>query len=40
MFYERQPPGNIPARSISDLRNEEMAKIEILEIADLAAVQP
>ena len=22
MFYERAPPGNIPPRSISDLRNE------------------
>ena len=40
MFYDCHPPGNIPARSISDLRNREMAKIAILEIADLAAVQP
>ena len=40
MFYERQPPGNIPTRSISDVRNEEMTKIANLEIADLAAVQP
>ena len=39
-FYERAPPVNIPARSISAVRNEEMAKIAILEIADLAAVQP
>ena len=39
-FYERAPPGNIPARSISDLRNEEMIKIANLEFADLAAVQP
>ena len=40
MFHERAPPGNIPARSISDLRNEEMTKIANLEFADLAAVQP
>ena len=40
MFHERAPPGNIPARSISDLRYEEMTKIAILEIANLAAVQP
>ena len=40
MFYERAPPGNIPTRSISDVRNEEMTKIAILEIANLAAVQP
>ena len=39
-FYERAPPVNIPPRSISAVRNEEMAKIAILEIADLAAVQP
>ena len=39
-FYERPTRINVPARSVSDLRNEEMAKIEILEIADLAAVQP
>ena len=39
-FYERAPPVNIPARSISAVRNREMAKIAILEIADLAAVQP
>ena len=40
MFHERAPPGNIPARSISDCWNEEMTKIAILEIANLAAVQP
>ena len=40
MFYDCHPPGNIPARSISDLRNREMTKIAILEIAHLAAVQP
>ena len=40
IIYERAPPGNIPARSISVVRNEEMAKIAILEIAHLAAVQP
>ena len=39
-FYERAPPVNIPARSISAVRNREMTKIAILEIADLAALQP
>ena len=40
LFYERAPPGNIPARSISDLRNEKWSKSRILGIMDLAAVQP
>ena len=39
-FYERAPPGNIPARSISGVTHTKMAKIAILEIAHLAAVQP
>ena len=39
-FYERAPPGNIPARSISDLTHTKMTKIAILEMADLVAVQP
>ena len=37
---ERPTRINIPARSISDLRNEEVTKIANLEFADLAAVQP
>ena len=40
IIYERAPPGNIPARSISDLTDTKMAKIAILEMADLAALQP
>ena len=39
-LYECAPPVNIPARSISDLTYTEMAKIAILEMADLVAVQP
>ena len=30
-FYERAPPVNIPARSISDLRNEKWSKPRIWE---------
>ena len=40
IIYERAPPGNIPARSISDLRYEKWSKSRILGIMDLAAVQP
>ena len=40
IIYERAPPGNIPARSVSDLTDTKMAKIAILEMADLAALQP
>ena len=40
MFYERAPPGNIPPRSISGVTYTEMAKIAILEMAHLVAVQP
>ena len=39
-FYERAPPVNIPPRSISGVTDTEMAKIAILEMADLVAVQP
>ena len=39
-FYERAPPVNIPARSISGVTDTIMAKIAILEMADLAALQP
>ena len=38
-FYERAPPVNIPARSISGVTYTKMAKIAILEMADLAAPQ-
>ena len=37
---ERRTPVNIPTRSISDWTHTEMAKIAILEMADLVAVQP
>ena len=37
---ERRTPVNIPARSISDLTDTEMAKIAILEMNVLVAVQP
>ena len=37
---ERRTRINIPARSISDLTDTKMAKIAILEMADLAALQP
>ena len=39
-FYARPTRINIPARSISDLTDTKMAKIAILEMADLAALQP
>ena len=39
-FYERAPRINIPARYVSDLTDTKMTKIEILEMADLAALQP
>ena len=39
-FYERRTPINTPARSISGVTYTEMAKIAILEMADLVAVQP
>ena len=39
-FYERAPRINIPARSISAVTHTKMAKIAILEMADLAALQP
>ena len=39
-FYERRTRINTPARSTSDLTDTEMAKIAILEMADLAALQP
>ena len=39
-FYERRTRINTPARSTSDLTHTEMAKIAILEMADLAALQP
>ena len=39
-FYERTMRINIPARSISAVTDTEMAKIAILEMADLAALQP
>ena len=39
-FYERAPPVNIPDRSISGVTDTKMAKIAILEMADLAALQP
>ena len=39
-FYERAPPVNIPARSTSGVTDTKMAKIAILEMADLAALQP
>ena len=40
IIYERTPPGNIPARSVSGVTYTKMAKIAILEMADLAALQP
>ena len=39
-FYERTTRINIPARSISAVTHTKMAKITILEMADLAALQP
>ena len=39
-FYERTTRINAPARSISDLTDTKMTKIEILEMADLTALQP
>ena len=39
-FYERAPRINIPARSISGVTDTKMAKIAILEMADLVALQP
>ena len=39
-FYERRTPINAPARSSSGVTYTEMAKIAILEMADLVAVQP
>ena len=39
-LYARRARINIPARSISDLTDTKMAKIAILEMADLAALQP
>ena len=39
-LYARRARINIPARSISDLTYTKMAKIAILEMADLAALQP
>ena len=38
-FYERAPPVNIPARSISAVRNTKWTKIAILEIADLVVLE-
>ena len=37
---ERRTPINTPASVTSDLTDTKMAKIEILEMADLAALQP
>ena len=39
-LYERAPRVNIPARSISGVTDTKMAKIAILEMTDLAALQP
>ena len=39
-FYERAPPVNIPARSISGVTDTKMAKITILEMAGLVGLQP
>ena len=39
-FYERTRRINAPARSIYFVTDTKMAKIEILEMADLAALQP
>ena len=39
-FYERTMRINIPARFISAVTYTKMAKIAILEMADLAALQP
>ena len=39
-FYERAPPVNIPTWSVPGVTHTEMAKIAILEMADLVAVQP
>ena len=39
-FYERRTRINIPARTISGVTDTKMAKIAILEMADLAALQP
>ena len=39
-FYERRTPINASARSSSGVTYTKMAKIAILEMADLAALQP